>query len=62
MLSYIIIIIVAVFALIGTIYAAFHMEEDYSKKTKHHTMRLSWIYIIVIILSLLALALYIVLK
>ncbi len=56
------IIVLAVLALVGTIYAAKDTEVSYSKNTKGNISRLTTIYAVVIILSILAVGGYIFLK
>ena len=54
-----VIIIVLIVALVGTIFAAKDIEEDYSNKTKGNVMRLTSIYAIVIVISCIAVGVYI---
>ena len=58
----IIIILLAVLALIGTIFAAKDTEVSYSKNTKGNISRLTSIYAVVIILSILVIGAYIFIK
>ncbi|MBZ5751023.1 MULTISPECIES: hypothetical protein [Metabacillus] len=60
--AFIIIIILAILALVGTIFVAKDKDENYMKKTKNNLTRLTWIYTIVIILAIIAVAVYISLK
>lgn len=61
-LAVVLIISLAVLALIGTILAAKDHEQNYNHKTKGNVTRLTSIYAIVIIISILAVGLYIVLR
>lgn len=58
----IIIILLAVLAFIGTIYAAKDTEVSYTKNTKGNISRLTSIYAVVIILSILVIGAYIFIK
>ncbi len=58
----IIIILLAILALIGTIYAAKDTEVSYSKNTKGNISRLTMIYAVVIILSIAVIGVYIFIK
>ncbi|HZH61152.1 MAG TPA: hypothetical protein VEY70_16635 [Metabacillus sp.] len=58
----IIIIVLAVLALIGTIFAAKDTEVSYSQNTKGNISRLTIIYAVVIILSILVIGAYIFIK
>ncbi|MGG3890692.1 hypothetical protein [Metabacillus fastidiosus] len=56
------IILLAVLALVSTIYVANDREKNYSKKTKGNVARLSLIYAVVLIISCVAVGVYIVIK
>jgi len=56
------IITLALLALIGTIFAANDHDHQYSKKTKGNVTRLTSIYAIVIVISIIAVGIYIVLR
>lgn len=59
-LGLILVAIISIAALVGTIAAAGKVEKDYGKSTKQNTMRLSAIYIILFIFSIVGVAWYIV--
>ncbi|MED4455159.1 hypothetical protein [Metabacillus fastidiosus] len=59
-ISVIIIIILAIVALVGTIFAANDKDTNYNKKTKGNVTRLTLIYAVVFIISLIAVGVYIV--
>ena len=61
-ITVIIVVILSILALVGTIYAAKDTEADYSKKTKENVTRLTSIYAIVIVLSCIAVGVYIVIR
>ncbi|MGJ7920930.1 hypothetical protein [Neobacillus sp. LXY-4] len=57
--AYIFIVITLVAAILGTIVLTTKSDENYKKATKQNTFRLTSIYIIVILFSLIGLAWYI---
>ncbi|KKI92442.1 hypothetical protein WQ54_09575 [Bacillus sp. SA1-12] len=58
-IAVILIIVLAILALVGTILAAKDTDANYSKKTKGNVTRLTAIYAVVILLSMLVVGLYI---
>lgn len=58
-LASILIIIIFVLALIFTIFLAGKSDETYRKDTKRNTTNLTLIYVVVIILSLIAVGVYV---
>ncbi|QGQ45319.1 hypothetical protein [Metabacillus sediminilitoris] len=58
-IAIIIIIILALLALVGTIFAANDKDVNYHKKTKGNVTRLTFIYAIVFIISIVAVGVYI---
>ncbi|MCC3357030.1 hypothetical protein [Bacillus sp. REN16] len=55
----ILVIILGVMALIGTMLIAGKGDENYREKTKRNSINLTVIYVVVILLSLIAVAIYI---
>lgn len=58
----IIIILLALFALVGTIFVANDRDVNYNKKTKGNVTRLTSIYAVVIFISVIAVGVYIVMR
>ncbi len=58
----IIIISLALLALVGTIFVANDRDVDYNKKTKGNVTRLTSIYAVVIVISIIAVGVYIVMR
>lgn len=54
-----IVIIIAIVALVSTLSIAGKGDEDYSNSYKRNTANLTWIYVVVIIASLIAVGVYI---
>jgi Na+-driven multidrug efflux pump len=61
-IAIIIIVILSILALVGTIFAAKDMEADYGKKTKENVTRLTSIYAVVLVLSCIAVGMYIIIR
>lgn len=58
----IIIILLALLALVGTIFVANDRDVNYNKKTKGNVTRLTSIYAVVIFISVIAVGVYIVMR
>jgi len=58
----IIIILLALLALVGTIFVANDRDVNYNKKTKGNVTRLTSIYAVVIFISVIAVGVYIVIR
>jgi cytochrome c biogenesis protein ResB len=58
----IIIIILAILALVGTIFAANDKDLNYNKKVKGNVTRLTSIYAVVLIISFVVVGIYIVIR
>ncbi|MDQ0227760.1 hypothetical protein [Metabacillus niabensis] len=57
-----IIILLALLALVGTIFVANDRDVNYNKKTKGNVTRLTSIYAVVIVISVIAVGVYIVMR